>query len=61
MSNYNVKVYNLEGKKVKEFINFPKKEAIEMYSYYNTLDEYVVKVDHEETFYKVIQPKIKER
>ena len=59
--NFNVKVYTLEGKIVKEFFNLNQKDAEDMYTYYTTKDGYLVKVDEEETFYRPLSPKRERR
>ena len=49
--NYDVTVYDLEGNEVKKFYNFNDVDATNMYSYYVTQDDYVVKVEETEPFY----------
>lgn len=57
--NYDVTVYDLEGNEVKKFYNFNDIDATNMYSYYVTNDDYVVKIEETELFYSKKIEKIK--
>jgi hypothetical protein len=59
--NYDVTVYDLEGNEVKKFYNFNDIDATNMYSYYVTNDDYVVKVEETELFYSKKTEKIKKK
>ena len=54
-TNFDVTVFTLEGKVEKKFYNFNEEAAEEMYNYYVTNDDYVVKVEASETFYDLLQ------
>lgn len=57
ISNFDIRVYSLEGKLMKAFYNVTEADAEHLYAYYTADDDMVVKVEPADTFYNLLEIK----